>query len=69
MVRQHRAKGLVGKNTGEVIYPAIAFGFADDGNDLVGGNLSGLDPFVEAGCIGHALDFDLSDFNGHDVFP
>ena len=38
---QYATKSLVGENAGEVVDPAISFGFADDSNDFVGLEQSG----------------------------
>ena len=44
---QRPAKGLVGQNSREVVHAAIAFGLADDGDDLVRGELAAGDAGLE----------------------
>ncbi len=67
VLAQHRAKRLIGEDAGEVVDAAIALGLADDRNDLVGAELTLLDQGLHAGSILHALQFDLGDFNGHQL--
>ena len=64
-LQQHAAERLVGEDAGEVVDAAIAFGLADHGDDLVGGELALADAGLEPGGVLHALQFDFGDFNGH----
>ena len=62
---QHRAKRLIGEDAGEIVHPAVAFGLADDGDDLVGAELAFADQGLHAGSVLHILQFDFGDFDGH----
>jgi hypothetical protein len=64
-LEQHAAERLVGENAGEVVHPAIAFGLADHGDDLVGSELALADTGLKPGGVLHALQFDFRDLNGH----
>ncbi len=67
MLHQHAAKRLIGKDAGEVVHAAVAFGLSDHGDDLIGGELPRLDPLLHAACIGYGFQLDFRDFNGHQV--
>ncbi len=65
MLHQHAAKRLVGEDAGEIVHAAIAFGLADDRDDLIGGELAVRDASLDAGRVLHRLQFDFGDFDGH----
>ena len=65
MLRQHAAERLVGEDAGEIVDAAIALGLADHGDDLVGGELAGLDQILDAAGVLHCLEFDLRHFDRH----
>ena len=64
-LQQHAAERLVGENASEVVHPAVAFGLADHGNDLVGGELTLADAGFEPRGVLHALQFDFGNLDGH----
>ena len=66
-LHQRAAKRLVGENAGEIVDAAVAFGLADDGDDLIGGELAVLDAGFEPRRVLHGLQLDFGDFNGHFV--
>ena len=53
-LRQHAAERLVGEDAGEIVDAAVAFGFADDGDHLVGGELACGNALLQAGGVLHA---------------
>ena len=69
MLCQHTPKGLIRENAGEVVDPAIPFGLADDGDDLVGRKLPRPQACLQPGRVLHVLELDLGHFNRHRRFP
>ena len=62
---QHCAKRLIGENAGKIVDAAVAFGLADDGDDLIGVELSVADASLHARSILHVLQFDFGDLDSH----
>ena len=65
MLHQHVAKCLVGENAGEVIDAAIAFGFSNNADDLIGLEFSIDDRLLEARCIRDRLQLNFENFDSH----
>ncbi len=65
MLQQHAAKRLVGQDAGEIVDAAIALGLADDGDDLVGAELTGPNQCLEPARVLNCLQFDFCNFNRH----
>src|SRR5258708_25939805 len=65
VLHQPPAKRLIGQDAGEIIDAAIAFGLADHGDDLVGGEFSGRNQILDAARVLHGLELDLRNFDRH----
>ena len=65
VLEQHLAESLIGEDAGEVVDAAVAFGLADDGDDLIGGELAGLDAVLDAAGVLHRLQLNFRDFDRH----
>ncbi len=65
MLAQHRAKRLIGEDAGEIVHAAVAFGLADDGDDLVGLELAVADARLHARRVLHVLQFDFGNLDSH----
>src|ERR1700694_4045075 len=66
-LEEHAAKGLVGKNTGEIIDAAMAFGLANHRDHLIGAEFAGRDQSLQAARILDGLQFDFCNFDRHSV--
>ena len=65
VLEQHAAERLVGEDAGEVVYPAISLGLANNSNDFVGRKGSAGDTFFKARGVGNRLQFDFKNFDSH----
>src|SRR6267154_4969102 len=67
MLEQDAAECLVGQNAGEIVDAAIAFGLADDCDDLVGAEFPRRYQALKAARILNGFQFDLRNFNRHSL--
>ena len=63
------AERLIGQDAGKVVDSAVALGLADDGEHPVGTHVPVLDQALQARGIGHTLQDDLVDRDGHRLTP